>query len=465
MIFAAKIAPCRVKALDHIVHMLFGLCLAWHNFASQISLLLNNKQNRPIKAALERKPRFKAASFLQERLMKYDFTTVLDRRGHDCIAANRIPFEGVAVGEGFDAIPMWVADMSFPTAPAILEAIQKRLEMPNFGYFTLTEDYYRSIIDWHRTRNGITGLEAKHIGYENGVLGGLSSALQAFTTPGEKVLVHSPTYVGFTHTFDDTGRVAVHSPLVRDEDGIWRMDYEDMDRKLKENKIHFAVFCSPHNPCGRVWERWEIERAMAVYAENDCLVFSDEIWSDIIMPGHRHIPTQSVSEDAKARTIALYAPSKTFSLAGLVGSYHVIYSDCLRDRMRRQAALTHYNEPNVLSMHALIGGYRDSADWADEMIRVIDGNLVYACDFIRNRFPGVSVMRPQGTYMLFLDCGGWCRAHGVTIGELQKRGVRCGVIWQNGEFFFLPDSIRMNLALPKSRLIEAMERLEKYVFI
>ena len=143
----------------------------------------------------------------------------------------------------------------------------------------------------------------------------------------------------------------------------------------------------------------------------------------------------------------------------------MIYNPYLRDRMQRRAALTHYNEPNVLSMHALIGGYRDSGDWADEMIRVIDENLEYACAFIREHFAGVKVMRPQGTYMLFLDCGDWCRAHGVTIKELQERGVRCGVIWQNGEFFFLPDSIRMNLALPKSRLVEAMERLKKYVFI
>lgn len=355
--------------------------------------------------------------------------------------------------------------MAFPTAPPILESIRARMEMPNFGYFALPKAYYDSIINWHKTRNKVEGLEPKHIGYENGVLGGLSSALQAFTAPGEKILVHSPTYVGFTHTFEDTGRVAVHSPLVRDENGIWRMDYEDMDKKLKASNIHFAVFCSPHNPCGRVWKREEIARAMAVYAANDCIVFSDEIWSDIIMPGYQHIPTQSVSEDAKMRTIALYAPSKTFSLAGLVGSYHVIYNDYLRARVERQGVLSHYNEPNILSVHALIGAYRDSADWCDEMVEVIDENLTYACDFIHAHFPGVSVMKPQGTYMLYLDCGVWCREHKVPIDELQKRGVRCGVIWQNGETFFWPDTIRMNLALPKSRLAEAMDRLNKYVFI
>ena len=398
--------------------------------------------------------------------MKYDFTTILDRRGKDSLAADKIPFEGLSVDPGFSPIPMWIADMSFVTAPPVMEALYKRLEMPNFGYFPLPKAYFDHIIRWQRRRNGVEGLLPEHIGYENGVLGGVSAALQAFTAPGEKILVHSPTYVGFTHTFEDTGRVAVHSPLKRDEAGVWRMDYEDMDRKLKEHGIHMAIFCSPHNPCGRVWERWEIEKAMEVYAANDCLVISDEIWSDIIMPGHRHIPTQSVSADARERTIAFYAPSKTFSLAGLVGSYHIIYNKYLRDRVVNQSRLSHYNDCNVLSVHALIGAFSpEGAEWTDEMIAVVDDNLGYACDFISAHFPGVKVMRPQGTYMLFLDCGDWCRQHGVSIRELQARGVRCGVIWQNGEAFFHPDSIRMNFALPHSLAVEAMDRLKKYVFI
>ena len=398
--------------------------------------------------------------------MKYDFTTILDRRGKDSLAADKIPFEGLSVDPGFAPIPMWIADMSFVTAPPVMEALYKRLEMPNFGYFPLPAEYFARIIRWQRKRNGVEGLLPEHIGYENGVLGGVSAALQAFTAPGEKILVHSPTYVGFTHTFEDTGRVAVHSPLKRDEAGVWRMDYEDMDRKLKEHSIHMAIFCSPHNPCGRVWERWEIEKAMEVYAANDCLVISDEIWSDIIMPGHKHIPTQSVSADARERTIAFYAPSKTFSLAGLVGSYHIVYNKYLRDRVVTQSRLSHYNDCNVLSVHALMGAFSpEGEEWTDEMIAVVDDNLGYACDFINAHFPGVKVMRPQGTYMLFLDCGEWCRQHGISIQELQARGVRCGVIWQNGEAFFHPDSIRMNFALPHSLAVEAMDRLEKYVFI
>ena len=398
--------------------------------------------------------------------MDYDFTTVLDRAGHDCTAADIIPFKNFTVDQGFSVIPMWVADMSFPVAPPILKAVQDRLSFPFLGYFPLSDEYYDSIIRWQSRRNGVTDLKREHIGYENGVLGGVSSAVQAFTNPGDKILIHSPTYVGFTHTMADLGREIVHSELKRDENGVWRMDYADMDAKLKEHDIHFAVFCSPHNPCGRVWERAEIEKAMEIYAANNCIVVSDEIWSDIIMPGHRHVPTQSVSEDARRRTIALYAPSKTFSLAGLIGSYHIVYDPYLRHRLERRGDMSHYNSCNVLSMHALIGAYSpEGEEWAEQMVAVVDKNFAYACGFIRDNFPGVRVMRPEGTYMLFLDVSRWLREHGLTLQELLRRGVGCGVIWQDGEAFIYPDSIRMNLALPLSQLQEAMERLRKYAFI
>ena len=161
-------------------------------------------------------------------------------------------------------------DMNFATVPTIQEEVIKRTKHPAFGYFEPREEYYSSIIEWQNRRNGVTGLEKEDIGYENGVLGCLASAVQAFTAPGEAVLLHSPTYIGFTRALEDNGRKIVLSPLVQDENGVWRMDYEDMDRKIKENNIHFCVFCSPHNPCGRVWERDEIEKAMEVYKNNQC---------------------------------------------------------------------------------------------------------------------------------------------------------------------------------------------------
>ena len=397
--------------------------------------------------------------------MKYDFTTIMDRRGHDAIAVDTIPLPGAEVKEGFKKIPMWVADMNFPSLPTITQAVSERIGHPHFGYFPLSDEYYESIIGWHKDRYGVDELSKESIGYENGVLGCVASTVQAFTSPGEAILLHSPTYIGFTGTLENNGRTIILSELVRDEDGIWRMDYEDMDKKLKKHDIHLAVFCSPHNPSGRVWEREEIEKALEVYAANDCIVVADEIWADIILPGSSHIPTQSVSEDAKNRTIAVYAPSKTFNLAGLVGSYHVIYNKYLRDRVRKVSSLSHYNSPNVLSMHALIGAYRqEGRQWVDELCEVLGGNVDYAYDYITRNFGGVSLMKPQGTYMLYLDCEKWCKDHEKTLDDLLKAGVEVGVIWQDGRPFHRPYAIRMNLALPRVLVEEAMERLMNYVF-
>ena len=401
--------------------------------------------------------------------MKYDFTSIMDRRGKDAIAVDGLGtspgFTPDAPKPGFDAIPMWVADMNFPTVPTIQQAILERVQHPAFGYFQPTPAYYDAICRWQQVRNGVSGLSAADIGYENGVLGGVISALTAFAAPGDGVLLHSPTYIGFTNCVTNNGYRIVHSPLVRDEAGVWRMDYEDMDAKLKANKIHVAIFCSPNNPCGRVWERWEIEKAMEVYRANDCLVISDEIWSDILLNGHRHIPTQSVSEDARNRTVALYAPSKTFNLAGLVGSYHIIYNPYLRDRVTAKSSKSHYNEMNVLSMHALIGAYRPEGEaWVDELCEVLSGNINFACDYIADRFPGVQVSKPQGTYMLFLDCTQWCDRHGKTIDWVEKAGWDVGVAWQDGRMFHGPCALRMNLALPLSRVQEAFDRLDRYVF-
>ena len=396
--------------------------------------------------------------------MKYDFTSVIDRTGKDAIAVELIPFENARVEEGFSRIPMWVADMNYATVPTIQEAIIERTKHPTFGYFNPREEYYDKIIKWQRKRNGVEGLTKETIGYENGVLGCVSSAAQAFTAPGEAVLLHSPTYIGFTHSLEAIGRKIVHSNLVQDENGIWRMDYEDMDRKLKEEHIHFAVFCSPHNPCGRVWTREEIEKAMEIYAKNDCVVVSDEIWSDLTLEGHKHIPTQSVSEDAKNRTIAVYAPSKTFNLAGLIGSYHIIYNPYLRDRVRKQAEMSHYNNVNVLSMYALIGAYQpEGYEWVDELRHVLTENVEYAYTYIKEHFKGVELAKPEGTYMLYLNCEKFCREHGMDMDELIRAGIRVGVIWQDGRPFNRPYAIRLNLALPRLLVEEAMERIWKQI--
>ncbi len=397
--------------------------------------------------------------------MKYDFSTIMDRKGKDSIAVDTIPFPNAKIRDGFDRIPMWVADMNFQTAPSIPEAVIERTKHTAYGYFTPRKEYYDAIIDWQQTRNNVLGLTEECIGYENGVLGGVISALNVFCSRGDKVLLHAPTYIGFSHSLENNGYQIIHSPLRQDEKGVWRMDFADMEQKLKEEKIHAAIFCSPHNPCGRVWERWEIEQAMELYRKYNVMVVADEIWSDIVMPGHKHLPTQSISEDAKMRTVALYAPSKTFNLAGLVGSYHIIYNPIWRDRIRKESSLSHYNNMNVLSMHALIGAYSQTGkEWVEELCEVLNENINYAWNYIQTKFEGVSAARPEGTYMLLLDCQKWCEKHDKTMDELQRAGVEVGVIWQDGRPFYSPYGIRMNLALPKALVEEAFDRLDRYVF-
>ena len=408
--------------------------------------------------------------------MKYDFISIMDRRGHDALAVDEIGrlsgFAPEKPADGVDAIPMWVADMNFPTAPSITDAIMKRVQHPAFGYFIPRKEYFESIIRWQKTRHGedaVRGLTPDCIGYENGVLGGLVSALNVFCSRGDNVLVHSPTYIGFKNTLQNNGYHIVYSPLKYEETapgaGIWRMDFDDMEQKIRRHRIHAAVFCSPHNPCGRVWKRDELERAYAIFEKYDVKVISDEIWSDLILEGSTHLPAQCVSSYARENTVALYAPSKTFNLAGLVGSYHIIYNKTLRERVLKESSLCHYNEMNVLSMHALIGAYRDEgAEWLDELCEVLTQNVRYATDYIRTRFKGVTLAEPEGTYMLFPDCTGWCEANGKTLQELEHLCWNAGIALQDGKMFNGSCHLRINLALPFSRVQEAMRRLDQYVF-
>lgn len=400
--------------------------------------------------------------------MKYDFTTVWDRTNYDCRVIDMVgkyPLGPSLPKNGFDIIPMWIADMNFATAPSVTETVIQRLQHPLFGYFDWRDEYYDSIIRWHEQRNHITGLSREHIGYANGVHGCNLNALKTFCSVGSPVLLHLPAYSSFILNLQRGGYKTITSQLIQDENNIWRMDFEDMEKKIRENNVHTAVFCSPHNPTGRVWEKWELETAMELFKKYDVTVISDEIWFDLTFPGYQHIPTQSVSEDAKYRTIASYAPTKTFNLAGFVGAYSIIYNKTLRDKFNQEMSLSHLNNNNLVSMYSLIGAYKpEGAEWVDELRQVLADNAEYACNFIQENFEGVSFSRPQGTYMLFLDCSKWLEKHGKTLDELLHAGYDVGVVWQDGRGFGAPTHIRMNLALPHSRVQEAFDRLKKHVF-
>lgn len=401
--------------------------------------------------------------------MKYDFETILERR--DAMA-----YRGVGKGlrgmapeppeEGRSFIPMWVADMNFGTAPAVTEAIRARLDDPTFGYFLPEDEYYGSIIRWHRERNGVVDLSREHIGYENSVHGQISTVIEVLTEPGGSIFLQKPYYTAFETDIKVAGRKTAFSQLVQDEDGTYRMDYEEMDRVLKESGAKLAIFCSPHNPTGRVWTREELEKALEVFRANDCYVLSDEIWSDIVFEGREHIPTQLVNDWAREHVIAAYAPGKTFNVAGLIGSYHIIYNRELRRKVRVHADRTNYNKMNLLSMYAQIGAYsEEGAEWTGELLQVLQDNADYAVRYIEKELPLLSAPRPEATYMLFVDCSRYMEKTGRSFEEILKAGWKAGVGWEDGRLFGGEHHLRLNLALPRSLEEEAFRRMKELVFV
>ena len=394
--------------------------------------------------------------------MKYDFTTILNREGTGAIAVSKIPFDNATIKEGFSKIPMWVADMNYATAPSVIEAIQNRLAHPVFGYFDIKDAYSESIIEWQKTRNGVTDISKEAIDYENGVLGGVSSVLQAFTAPGEAILLHSPAYIGFIVTITNMGRKIVYSPLKKDEQGVWRMDYEDMDKKLKENHIHLAIFCTPHNPCGRVWEREEIEKAMEVYEKNKCLVISDEIWSDLTLEGHKHIPTQSVNEYAHEHTFAFYAPSKTFNLAGLQTAAVYAENSILHHRMWRQLNTDEVAEPNAFAIQAAIAAFQYGEEWLDELREYVEKNKQYVTEFLQEKIPLIHPVAGDATYLMWLDCRKITESGRQFVKFIRKTSglyVSGGNQYGRGGEGFL----RVNVATSKLVVEDGMQRLYESV--
>ena len=396
--------------------------------------------------------------------MQFDFTTMLDRVGKDAIAIEMLGMPGGfapgAPKPGYDAIPMWVADMNFPTAPSVVSAILERAEHPAFGYFMPTKAYYDAIIGWHERRHGVTGIAPEHIGYQNGVLGGLASACGAFTSPGDRVLVNSPTYIGFEHAIERCGRFLERSPLVRDDEGVWRMDYDDMDRRIREQHISLAVLCSPFNPCGRVWERWELERAAEVFERNDVVVVADEIWSDLVFGDNVHIPFHTVCEDARMRTVTFNAPSKTFNLAGLQISNIFIENESMRQKFRATIDHAGYSQPNALGMFAAQAAYEKGLPWLEALRDYLEQNYQKTKAFLAQHLPKVTLIEPEGTYLLWLDF----RAYGLSAKELDHLIVHEANLWLDSGHIFGKDGEgfeRLNIACPWATLEQGLKQLAR----
>ena len=403
--------------------------------------------------------------------MNYNFDEIIDRRHTN--ALNTDGFRGYIFHAGPEKVfpykdeefvRMWVADMEFGVAPEILEALHSRVDRRIFGYTGLYDDeYYNAFSKWCRDHYDWS-FPKEQLCVTPGIIPALYQLTETLCTKDEKVLVNTPAYGYFVHAAEYAGVGVLTSPLKKKTDGTFEMDFEDFEKKCADPACKLVFWCNPQNPTGRMWTEDELRQAATIMKKYNLWVVSDEIHCDLIRCGRRHIPMAKVMTNYP-KFITCMAPSKTFNLAGLVGSYSIIYNSWLRDRVRKEADLSHYNEQNMLSMYALIGAYQpEGYEWVDELRQVLTENVEFACDYIKEHFDGVEVSKPQGTYMLFLDCEKWCKAHGKNMDELERAGLEVGVMWQDGRPFHGEYGIRMNLALPLSRVKEAFERLDKFVF-
>jgi len=399
---------------------------------------------------------------------KYDFETIIDRSGFNSMGQHPEKFtQGVRVKEGFTPINVWIGgDLWFPTAPSLTKALVERAQHPFYNMIQRPCDaYYESIIAWQKARYGVDKMTRADITPHNNLPGPIIAALKTFCIPGDSVLLTLPMFSGYFGDLEYAGCKPVLSSLVKDGDGVWRLDFDDIEQKIAANHVHVTIFSSPHNPTGRVWERWELEKLMALFEKYQVIVIADETWCDWTLNGHTHIPMQSVSEYARYHTIANYGLSKPFGSNGLNAAYTVIYDSYLRDRLDAATERTALDSIGPFAEAAIMGALSpEGAEWLDDARELINKNMNFAYDYVTKQLKGVSTSLPDGTYLLVLDCERWCKEHNVPMDELVRKGFEYGVIWAAGAKNYGPFGIRMCLAHPFSQVQEIFDRLGKYVF-
>ena len=383
--------------------------------------------------------------------MKFNFDHPINRRGTSCVkwdVADR-DFQGA------DLLPMWIADMDFATAPAITEEMHKRVEEGVFGYSMLPDAYYDAVIRWMRRRHGCE-VQKEWISYTAGVVTALNYAVQAITEPGDEIMVHTPVYHPFFSVIEEQGRVLVRSPL-KEEDLHYTMDFEDMERRISE-KTKAVLFCSPHNPVGRVWTSGELEQLADFCKRHDLYLICDEIHNDLVFKKHTMILT--VDEALAQRTILCTAPSKTFNIAGVQVSNTIIPNEDIRKKFQDLLNKAHIASAHAMAAPALIGAYDGSEDWLEELLVYLEGNMDLFCETIARELPMLRVRKPEGTYLTWVDCSGL----GLTAEELKRFMVdRCGLALSSGIVFGEEGAqfMRVNLACPRSYVEECLRRLKK----
>jgi len=390
--------------------------------------------------------------------MQYSFDVICDRRNTSSLKWDCTE----KIFNDTDILPMWIADMDFRAPHKVIEAIRERSEHGIFGYTeSLPQSYCSALIDWVAKRHEWT-IKSEWLSYTPGVVPALSAAVMAFTEPGDRVAVQSPAYPPFYTVIKNNGRQLVDSPL-RLVDGHYIMDFEDLERKMKSG-IEMMILCSPHNPVGRVWSREELNRLGELCLKNNVILVSDEIHSDIVFSNYKHIPIASISESLEHNTVTCIAASKTFGIAGLTASAAIIPDFVLRERFKNKVQCMGMETGNIFGLVASEAAYRYGEEWLEQLLDYLQENLRLLKNYFKRNIPEIKVIKPEGTYLVWLDC----RQLGLNPKELSglmvhtaKIGLNDGATFGAGGEGFL----RMNIACPKAALMEGLRRVDRAVTI
>ncbi|MCL1805099.1 MAG: pyridoxal phosphate-dependent aminotransferase [Clostridiales bacterium] len=389
---------------------------------------------------------------LSQQQADADFDAVPDRRHTGSLKYDSAKRHGYPE----DVLPLWVADMDFPAAPPILDALRQRVNHGVFGYAEPWDSYYQSIIDWWGAWHGYP-VQREWILESPGVVFSINTAIKAFTRPGDGIIIQTPVYSPFYSSIRLNGRKLVLNPLTYSS-REYTVNFEDFQQKVQQENVKLFILCNPHNPTGRVWSQMELQRLGNICKRNGVIVVSDEIHCDITAQGFTHRVFAGLAPELEQIAVTLTSPSKTFNLSGLQISHAFIANEELRQAWRSARMATGYEEPNVMGLAACQAAYEKGRPWLEQLLKYIDDNEAYVKEFLRQYIHGVFPVQREGTYLLWLDC--W--ACGFSSKELNQRLAEKGKLWvydgaafgEDGEGFQ-----RMNLACSRETLSDALMRM------
>ena len=388
--------------------------------------------------------------------MKYNFDEVIDRSGN---RAAKYDERRKNFGTD-DVIPLWIADMDFRTAQPIIDACKAKAEEGIWGYTSRPDSYFEAYASWQKRRNGWS-IDTSLCSWSLGVVPALAALIKLFTGPNDKVLIQPPVYPEFYEVTEMVGRRVAENNMVQTENG-WEVDFEDFERKAKDPLVKMFILCSPHNPLGKVWAREELERMLDICFANGVLVVSDEIHSDLIFHGKKHIPTAMVSEEAKSRVISCISGTKTFNLAGLQASTTVFPNMELKQIFDHYWSAMDIHRNNAFSSVAMEAAFNEGEEWLEQVLEYISGNFDYIQDYCAKYIPEIKPSVPDATYLVWLDC----RALGMDDETLKEFMIRKAKLGMNPGSSFtrsLTGFMRLNAACPRPVIKKAMEQLRDAV--